>query len=468
MTSGISFHVLYDGIDSDPNPLRVALASLQPRVINIVGGARKTQAFTFAIEIKKKYPNMRVIFRNWPDDGIHAIDKYKLVTHRDAFGNLIVDDFSGCQRWLDDNQNYLLAGLTVLTDNESMRADLDVYSEWQAKIMDLAGAKGWSVAVGRFSTGNPPKAQLPQLEKMFRTLFKWGDLHCFSPNEYFSKDPTRNGGNIYRYADATAYAKSIGAWPFPVNIGEFGLLVMDAGGRLDPYAGFKDSKVGLGGAASASFTIAQWKAWYKNEGVDVCLFCWGGDGTPKWERCRIDNDDAFLKILLAAAAYGELEPMTTTPPTAIPSTVPAYQPDTFTAGMSYRLKTPGSFINIRTSPTGDVVGQVDDGSIIVVYEEQKALSEFWRRITVGDLNGWISMQGGNVHLNPYLPSVTPPVISDPVQIPTPVIVDVPTTNPTPTIWSRIYAAQLKVAQAHLELAQLYRELDSENQVNKAA
>lgn len=453
MTSGISFHVLYDAIDSDPNPLRIAVASLQPRVINIVGGARKTQAFTFAVELKKKYPSMRVIFRNWPDDGNHVLERYKLVYHRDVLGNLIVDDYSGCQRWLDDNQNYLLAGLTVLTDNESMRADLDVYSAWQAKIMDLAGAKGWSVAVGRFATGNPPKEQLPQLEKMFRTLLKWGELHCFSPNEYFSKDPSRNGGNIYRYKDATDYAKSIGAWPFPVNIGEFGLLFMDFGNRLDPYVGFKDNRVGQGGAASASFTIAQWKAWYKNEGVDVCIFCWGGDGSPQWERCRIDNDDSFLKTLLAAAANGELETVTTTPVTPIPKPAVNVPLD---LGIAKTVIIQGSASwNLRTDadPAAPEVGLVKVGESITIYPSTiTSRVNNWYYVERATAPAGESATGWIAYVLPVTaPLPTPPVIVD----------NPPPATPQPTIWARVAEAELKVAQAHLELARLYRELDSE-------
>lgn len=453
MTSGLSLHVLYDAIDHDLNPLRMALASLQPRVINIVGGARKTQAFSFAIEVKQKYPSMRVIFRNWPDDGNHAKDKYKLIYHRDAFGNLIVDDASGCQRWIDDNQSYMLAKLTVLADNESMRDDLDVYGEWHARIMDLAGAKGWSVAVGRFATGNPPKANLSKLSSMFKSLARWGDLHCFSPNEYMSKDASRNGGNINRYVDALDYAKSINAWPFPVNIGEYGLLLMDASGRLDPEAGYKDGRVGIGGRNAARLCIDQWKQWYKPNDIDASLFCWGGDGTAKWERCRIDNDADFLKVLLDAATTGELEPMGTKP------LQPNYTADPVTVGNQYRVSTPGTFVNIRNAPmtTADKVGEVDNDAVVTVTDERVAGGEIWRQVVnVNKVSGWLSMQGGNVKMKPY---VIPPVIVDTPPVSDPVTPSVP--------YPEIRATYAKeMAKVYRSLADSYKAM-SEDSYNTA-
>lgn len=392
--NGIGFHILYDAIDSNQAPLRAAIDHLLPRVINIVGGARKAQAFTFAKEMHLKYLNMRVIWRSWPDDGNHAKDRYKLFYHRDPSGKLIVDDASGCQRWIDDNQEALAAGLTVLTDNESTRADLDVYAEWQAIVIDLTGAKGWKVAVGRFATGNPHEEQYEQLDSMFEALNRWGELHCFSPNEYMSKDPSRNGGNVKRYELAINRAKQIGAWPFPVNIGEFGLLAMDGGNRLDPEAGYHDAKVGLGGKQSARFYIEQWKAWYRPDNVDVCFFCWGGDGTLKWDRCRIDNDYDFIRELLAALDDGELTPMVTH---ALPQSV-AKPAD---AGIGRKVIC-RKFRNIRSGPSTlyHDDGDLPIGEIATVYDQRpypekladnSIVNWWWMESEHG--NGWIQSTG---------------------------------------------------------------------------
>lgn len=421
MTSGLSLHVLYDAIDHDLNPLRMALASLQPRVINIVGGARKTQAFSFAIEVKQKYPSMRVIFRNWPDDGNHTKDRYKLVYHRDVSGNLVVDDASGCQRWIDDHSNYLLAKLTVLADNESMRDDLDVYGEWHARIMDLAGAKGWSVAVGRFATGNPPKANLSKLTSMFKSLARWNGLHCFSPNEYMSKDVSRNGGNINRYVDAIEYAKSINAWPFPVNIGEYGLLLMESSGRLDPEAGYKDGRVDIGSRNAARLCIDQWKQWYKPNDVDASFFCWGGDGTAKWERCRIDNDADFLKVLLDAATSGELEPMAK--PTTKPFITPVPMP-TDAAG-SIRIRVKNVQINVRSGNGTEYqdAGDLKAGQEVSLYrfpvkKDTQGLNWQWVDIT-DKLGGWVCTSVLQFErVEPPVIVDTPPA-SDPVTLPVP-------------------------------------------------
>lgn len=277
MTSGLSFHCIYDAIDHDLNPLRVAIASLRPRVINIVGGARKTQAFTFAMELQKNYPTMRVIFRNFPDDGNHAIDKYKLVYHRDAFGNLIVDDYSGCQRWIDDNQNYLIAKLTVLTDNESVRDEMDVYAAWQAKIMDLCGAKGWKVAVGRFAVGNPREADYARMGAMWRALAKWHPLHTWSPNEYIPQDMKDAGGMIGRFQLGVTAAKAMNppAWPFEISIGEYATVYRHPDGTLDADAGYKDSRIGWSGSRAFNYLYQGWKTYYAPFGVDACIYNWG-------------------------------------------------------------------------------------------------------------------------------------------------------------------------------------------------
>lgn len=225
-----------------------------------------------------------------------------------------------------------------------------------------------------------------------------------------------------------------------------------------------DSRVG--GGIEAAWEISQIKhdlSEFVKSGVLVgfCRFQDGNSGG--WEGYAIENDTPYKDEIKRAAQAGELEPMATKP------LQPNYTPDTFTAGMSYKVQTPGAYINLHAAPivTGNVVGQVDDGSIITVYEEMLVASEYWRRIGFGELNGWISMQGGLVKLGPYVPSVTPPV---PVVIPPPVILpDNPSpATPQPTIWARVYAAELAVAQAHLALAQLYRELDSEATGSRAA
>lgn len=413
MTSGLSFHVIYDGIADDPNSLRVAIATLRPRVINLVSGARKAQAFSFAIELLKKYPNMRVIYRDWPDDGLHATDKYKLKWHSDAFGNLIVDDYSGCQRWVDDHQNFLLAGLTVLTDNESVNDTMHVYAAWQAKIMDLCGAKGWKVAVGRFAVGNPREADYARMGAMWRALAKWHPLHTFSPNEYLPQDIKDASGMVGRYLLGIQAAKAMTppAWPFDVSIGEYGVVYRAPDGGLDAYAGYSDSRIAWSGAKAFKYLYDQWVKWYKPYGVDVSIFCWGDDDVRKWSRFRIDTDNGFIKALTDAHEAGELQPMATAPLN------PPYSVTPLTANSKYKISTPsgaaGSIVNLRNAPvvtTTSDIGDVPHGAIVTALEEMVAGAEYWVKIRLeGGQEGWVSRQANKVTFTPY----TPPVVVEP-------------------------------------------------------
>lgn len=416
MTSALSFHVIFDGISHDLNPLRVALATLQPRVINIVGGARKTEAFSFAIELQKKYKHMRVIFRAYPDDGLHAIDKYKLKWHTDAFGNLIVDDYSGCQRWVDDHQNYLLAGLTVLTDNESVNDNMHVYAAWQAKIMDLCGAKGWRVAVGRFAVGNPRETDYARMGAMWKALAKWHPLHTWSPNEYIPQDIKDAGGMVGRYLLGIEAAKAMNppAWPFDVSIGEYGVVYRKPDGGLDADAGYSDPRIGWSGSKAFNYLYNQWVKWYKPHGVDVAVYCWGGDGTSKWDRFRVDTDNGFITALTEANNRGELEPMVlpTTP------TAPSYQPVNFTPGSKYTLQSEGGARSVlRAAPVvagGNNVGNnLDDKTEVLLYEVSRVGIDYWYKVEVvaDKRQGWLSGRGGALTFTPKIEP--PPVVVDP-------------------------------------------------------
>lgn len=437
MTSAFSFHVIYDAIDHDPNPLRMAIASLRPRVINIVGGARKTQAFTFAVELQKKYPNMRVIFRNYPDDGLHAIDKYKLVWHRDTAGNLIVDDYSGCQRWVDDNQNYLLAGLTVLTDNESVNDNMDMYAAWQAKIMDLCGTKSWKVAVGRFAVGNPREADYARMKVMWQALAKWHPLHTWSTNEYIPQDIAFAGGMIGRYQLGINAAKAIGAWPFDVSIGEYGVVYRKPDGGLDANAGYKDNRINWTGTKAFRYLFDNWTKWYKANSVDACIYCWGGDGSDKWERFRVDNDNDFIKALLDSAGRGELTPMEAQ---ATAPTKPNYPPQVFTPGEKYTLQAAdNSGTNVRTAPIVDATNKIGnalpDKSIVKLLEERSIGVDYWMKISTDTIQeGWLSRRGGAVTFTPV------PVIIDPP----PVVIPTPEPEPVPTETLYTYTMSFKI------------------------
>lgn len=421
MTSGLSYHILYDGIHNQTQPLLDHLDILKPRVINVVGGAQKAEAFAFAKLLKERYSGLRVIWRNYPDDGNHDKERYKLKYHRTDNGQLIVDDASGCQRWVDDNAEYLQAGLTVLTDNESVRADLDVYAAWQAGVMDICTPKQWAVAVGRFATGNPQAYQYAQLDVMWRKLADSMNLHTFSPNEYARRTWEGNGGNIKRYEEAFKRCEALPVYYPQTSIGEWGVCYSPAPGQLDPEKGYRHSLVNMSGAEYARFVIDNWKAWYKPLNVDICVYCWGGTDA-KWATFRVDSDRDFLTAIEQAAKMGELEPVTTSKPVDI--TKPEYTPAPVEIGKRYMLRSPtGNRRILHRAPmlASENVASIPDGSTIMVLGEQAVKNDWWRKVSFTDkgvtLQGWISMDGGLVKfqsLTTEFPAVTlPPAIGTP-------------------------------------------------------
>lgn len=483
MTSGISYHVIYDGIHNHTQQLIDHITIMRPRVINIVGGAMKREAFVFAKNLKVVFPNMRVIFRNYPDDGNHAVERYKLITHRDDSGKLIVDDASGCQRWVDDNAEYLSAGLTVLTDNESVRDDLDVYAEWQARVMELCTPKQWALAVGRFATGNPRENQYAQLTRMYQALSNSMGLHTWSPNEYMSKKPEWNGGNVQRYENGYKQCEKIPCLYPVTSIGEWGICYSPAAGQLDPYKGYKSAEVGMGGKATARFYIDQWKAWYRPLNVDVCLYCWGAVD-QKWQTFRVDNDPELLAVLEAAARSGELEPITSLSkppevipvPPAIPPAVEVFVPPTNeqTKPRRYRLQ---QTRNIRTMPSGTapIVQELPMGKTILVYEGSRRpglVGDMWHDWLYGQISGgivgWISITGiqwteANATSTGEIPVVIPPPATD-----TPPPAPAPVETPTAPFFEVSRDFCLKMQAHHQAIADLWGSLLNPMELPRAA
>lgn len=468
MTSGISFHIIHDAIYQQLPALYATLDSIRPRVVNVVGGARKNEAFALAVELLKRYPAMRVIYRSYPDDGNHALVKYKLITHRDAFGNLILDDATGAYRWIADNEAALRAGLTVLTDNESVRDDMDVYALWQSVIMDECAKHGWKVAVGRFAVGNPREADYARMATMWRSLARHHPLHTWSPNEYLPPNLADAGGMLGRYKLGIAAAKAIGAWPFDVSIGEYAVVYRHGGGTLDADAGYKDSRIGWSGKQAARFLIDQWKTTYKPDGVDCAVYCYGDSDGGRWARFRVDNDGGFMDELKQAAQSGELEPI----PMAVETLpVPAFKLNTV-----YVIDVPGAFVNMRETAalTGKVVGTVQEGDTVLVEDQKLVNNDYWRKISVvgTSLTGWVSMQWSTTKKEYGVKYIEKPIVVPPPQPePEPEKPPVPTPLPAPYLevtsekaraigasYEALYKAMEKTIAAELEVVKEYKAL----------
>jgi hypothetical protein len=264
--SGVTFHMIFDELYTETDKANTVelIRDFNPRWFTVVGGGKKPQAFAFARDLKSAFPNTRVIFRNHPDDG-----------------NWVKLGYQKPENWYLAHLDYLQAGLTVLTDNESVTADMQPYGQWSADIMDLAGPNGHSVAVGRTATGNPDDGSqgnphYQQLDPMWKALARWGTLHPYSPNEYFGKTPQESGGHVARYLNAWKRCQQIGV-PNPLTvIGEFGYVRHRPDGSVDAWQGWSGL---LSAQVYASMVVGYFSQWYRPNNVDVHLFSLG-----KWNQ----------------------------------------------------------------------------------------------------------------------------------------------------------------------------------------
>ncbi len=257
------------------------LTDCKPACITILGASQYEQALAFAKRAKQAFPAMRVIFRHYidgGDDGMHT-----RITAREW--------------WERIGKLYTGTGLTILSDNESMRDDLTPYAAWQSEVMELAGAAGVGIAYGRFSTHNPPTSKIQHLDKMLISAFKFGKLHTFSPNVYWSADNIDGLKYPYYVID---YAAKLGL-ALDTTIGEFALLrdVRDA------WHGWRSCNVS--GERFALDAISKAKAHLPD--IPVCLYSVG-----QWpiNADTFSLDDAVISTIKANLTPLKEQPMTPT------------------------------------------------------------------------------------------------------------------------------------------------------------
>jgi len=141
----------------------------------------------------------------------------------------------------------------------------------------------------------------------------------------------------------------------------------------------------------------------------LCVFQEGNSGG--FEDFDFENDSAYKAEIKRAARADELSP---SPP---PITVPVYIPDPFTPNTMYKITMPADFVNVRATPStlASKLGEVPNGAVILVMDETLLSDEYWRHINYNGLVGYISMQGGNVHLQ-YAPDNSPSTITIPIDL----------------------------------------------------
>lgn len=270
----LSYHVIIDTItDTELDHLLTHLKTYKPPYINIVGGSRFEQAQNVVERFYYELPEIEVILRHWPDDGL--IKKYNYNMEK-WYNEVILPH----EVWLKQYQPIWLL------DNESTEHNLTRYAKASADAMDLMGNAGLRLAVGRFATGNPKEHQYSELDAMWLGLKKWNMAHVWSPNEYFDKPNSVSGaGSIARYELGLARCKELGFEP-EIVIGEFGLAV-----NYDPQKGY--DKIGLDQTQYAEICLEYDEKWYQPKDITACVFSvgdWHGFGVQKDFFLMLENN----------------------------------------------------------------------------------------------------------------------------------------------------------------------------------
>lgn len=248
----IGFHFVGGFSQAECDTYFGLLNDTRPGCITIKGAEQYPQALDFAKACVKAYPGMRTIFRHM----VKGVD-----ANADDTGRMT--RVTAEQWWLGIGRLHINTGLTVLSDNETSMARYEGYAAWQAAVMRYAGDQGVAIAYGRHSTHHVDQAQQPQLDAMYQMAGRYGRLHSFSPNVYWSAD-NLDGFSFPGYAMARAAALGV---TLDVTIGELGLLrdIRDA------HHGWRSC--GVDGKAYGRDVIAKARTYLP--GIPVCLFSIG-------------------------------------------------------------------------------------------------------------------------------------------------------------------------------------------------
>lgn len=261
----LSYHVLVDSItDTELDQLLTHLKEYKPPYINIMGGSKFQQAQALVEWLYWEIPETTVILRRWPDDGL--IKKYNY--DMDLWYNEVIKPH---EQWLKKYQPIWLL------DNESVEDDLRPYAKASAEAMDIMGAKGLRLAVGRFAAGNPKEHQYAELDEMWKVLKRWG-FHIWSPNEYFDKPEIGFGsGSIARFLHGLNRCKDKFSFVPEIVIGEFGLA-----NNYNPFSSWRETS--LTEEEYANLCLAYDRMWYQPYGITACIFSVG-----KWKSFHVSQ-----------------------------------------------------------------------------------------------------------------------------------------------------------------------------------
>lgn len=380
MTSGISYHIIADSAytDAEHNKILKHLHVIQPRWINVMGSnMRWGRVLDLASRLKREMPNTRIILRYWPDDGNWAKPEY-----RDP------------RAWYVQFKQYMDMGFVMLTDNESVTADMRPYAAWQAAIIRLAMADGNAVAVGRFSTGTPDDGtkghdHYKDLDEMWYALAESkaaqpaGKASVWSPNEYYNKPDGSSAGHLFRYMNGWKRCDEEGI-PRPTTvIGEYGMCI-----DYKSAQGYK--LLGITGRPAARMGIDHFNLWHRPHGVDVCWYAMGVWGTRG--SFNVLDDDDFLKEVEDAHGRGQITVKTKTKLEPMPKPTAARNP----RRVKVTFKAP--YRNLRDGAGQDYtdIGNIKNGATLTMFDPAVTGSDglpwYWAE-NVDGRNGWFQTKG---------------------------------------------------------------------------
>lgn len=328
-----------------------------------------------------------------------------------------------------DNRRYLISpgdflnkygelgmnGLSLYCLNEpSGEVDQDTIAQlvhWLIECINLANQRDIALTVLNWSVGHPRlinnetewDARFDDvLELLSRYRQHTLGCHFYSPADLFG-----------RLDAMLARCKKIkgGIKPPRTAITEFGWDTHNG----DQRNGYK----------SRGLTGEQYAAWqgdivrnvygsYIREGIitSVATFIWGDEAS--WSAFNVENDKGWRDAILTAKREGKLTINAQATPTT-PLT-PNYTPAAFVAGAKYTLVIKGTYRNLRKQPstgTTEIVGQVNANTDVIALEQKIVGSDYWWRIKAGDVEGWISFDGGAVEFRRVVVVVPDPTTENP-------------------------------------------------------
>lgn len=239
MTIVLGPHVvdgMYANNPSGRGIIKNVVRDLNPAWVNILRAQQPAEALATALEIRRDFPQTRVMVRH-------------------HFGSLARGDENVMQVFPNSSDyyravcsHYVGLDLTLVAGNEigsDENGDWKAYVKYFLEVGELAGKDGLSLALCRTSAWHPYRPYHWQFEG-FQKLYADFPFHVHSPNVYWTRQPMLNLDAMY---------KAIELWEYlgkpQMVIGEFARIF-----DFDPHKGFHYEKISQKDAANEMIDLA--------------------------------------------------------------------------------------------------------------------------------------------------------------------------------------------------------------------